>query len=168
MAQPVASELLRTLVGHLTTALEEGGAVHAIDFCSAEAIPVTLAVQDGFPQGISVKRTSFRYRNPANAPDEAEEEALVYFEEAISEGGSVPANYVHQVSEDEYRYYQPLFLGDVCLQCHGSPEEMSQEVLAALADRYPMDLATGYRAGDFRGVVRVTVPVSLMASGVEG
>ena len=55
-----------------------------------------------------------------------------------------------------------VFLGDLCLQCHGKPELMALEVKEALAEKYPGDLATGYEAGDFRGVVRVSVPASAL------
>jgi hypothetical protein len=168
IAQPVAGELLRTLVERLNGAMEEGGTVHAIGFCSEEALPLTLSVQSGFPGALDLKRTSYRYRNPLNAPDEAEEEALLFFEEAVSAGGSPPSSFIQQVSEEEYRYYQPLFLGEFCLQCHGDPEAMAPEVVEALAERYPTDLAVGYDAGDFRGVVRVTVPASALAPVGQG
>jgi hypothetical protein len=160
IADPAASELLRSLVGRLTGAMEEGGPVAAIDFCSTEAIPLTLHVQEGLDEGLVLKRTSFRYRNPENAPDEAEEEALVHFEDAIAAGESSPATYVQKVSDDEYRFYRALYLGEVCLQCHGDPDSMDPGVLATLQERYPGDLALGYEAGDFRGVVRVTVPAA--------
>jgi len=114
--------------------------------------------------GMAVKRTSFRYRNPSNAPDEAEEMALRYFEETLAEGGQAPSSYVQKVSDTEYRYYQPLFVGDVCLQCHGDPAAMDPAVRETLQAEYPRDLATGYEAGDFRGLVRVTVP----AERIEG
>lgn len=162
MAEPAASALLRTLVGRLTGAVEEGGVVHAMEFCSTEAIPLTRMVQADLEGNLSLKRTSFRYRNPENAPDQAEEEALRYFEEALRSGGSPPSSYVQRVSEGEYRYYQPLFVGEFCLQCHGDPEVMDPGVRDALGERYPGDLATGYRAGELRGVVRVSLPAALV------
>lgn len=168
IADPAASELLRTLVGKLTGAMEEGGPVAAIDFCSTEAIPLTLHVQEGQAEGLVLKRTSFRYRNPANAPDEAEEEALVHFEDAIAAGETSPATFVQKVSEDEYRFYRALYLGEVCLQCHGDADSMDPGVLAALQERYPADLAMGYEAGDFRGVVRVSVPASKIVLPARG
>lgn len=168
IADPAASELLRSLVGRLTGAMEEGGPVAAIDFCSTEAIPLTLQVQEGLEQGLVLKRTSFRYRNPDNAPDEAEEEALVHFEDALAAGESSPATYVQKVSDSEYRFYRALYLGEVCLQCHGEPDSMDPGVLAALQERYPGDLALGYKAGDFRGVVRVTVPASRVVLPAQG
>ena len=162
VAEPAAGELLRTLVERLTAAMDEGGAPHAVEFCSIEAMPLTRLVEAGLEGDLGLKRTSFRYRNQENAPDEVEELALRYFEDAILGGRELPVHYVQRVSEDELRYYKPLFVGEFCLQCHGDPEAMDPEVRARLEANYPGDLATGYEAGDFRGVVRVTVPASLV------
>jgi hypothetical protein len=162
VAEPAAGELLRTLVDRLTAAMDEGGAPHAVEFCSIEAMPLTRLVEAGLEGDLGLKRTSFRYRNQENAPDEAEELALRYFEDAILGGRELPVHYVQRVSEDELRYYKPLFVGEFCLQCHGDPEAMDPEVRARLEANYPGDLATGYEAGDFRGVIRVTVPASLV------
>jgi hypothetical protein len=161
VGEPAVGALMRTLVGQLTGALEEGGVVHAMDFCATEAVPLTRMVQADLEGNLSLKRTSFRYRNPDNAPDRAEEEALRYFEEA-ARAGSAPSSYVQRASDDEYRYYQPLFVGDFCLQCHGDPEMMEPGVMETLQDRYPGDLATGYQAGDFRGVVRLSIPATMV------
>jgi hypothetical protein len=168
MAKPAAGELLRTLVGELTAAMEEGGPVQGVDLCSVEAIPLTERVEAGLRPGMEVKRTSFRYRNPDNAPDPAEQEALRHFEEVLEEEGSAPSSFVQRVSPGELRYYQPLFVGEVCLSCHGPPESMSPDVQALIQERYPEDLATGYQAGDFRGLVRVSVPRSLMEAESPG
>lgn len=162
IAEPAAGELMRTLVSRVTGAVEEGGAAHAVEFCSMDAIPITRLVEDGLEGDLALKRTSFRYRNEANAPDEAEELALRYFEEQMLAGGETPAHYVQRVSEEELRYYKPLFVAEFCLQCHGDPAAMDPEVKAKLEASYPGDLATGYKAGDFRGLVRVSVPAALV------
>jgi hypothetical protein len=154
----VAGTLLRTLVGRLTAAVEEGGVVHAVEFCSSEGLPLTDSVGVAMGEGLEVKRTSFRYRNPQNAPDSAEVMALRHFEDAVFERGEAPSFYVQRVSDSEMRYYQPLFLGEFCLRCHGNPESMDPAVLEALDAAYPADLAKGYEVGAFRGVVRVSVP----------
>jgi hypothetical protein len=148
--------------------MEEGGAVHAIGFCSEEALSLTRSVQSEFPGDFILKRTSYRFRNPLNAPDEAEEEALLYFENAVLAGGPPPSSFVQRVSDEEYRYYRPLIVADLCLQCHGDPEAMDPEVVEALAQDYPEDLATGYEAGDFRGVVRVSVPATEVSPTGQG
>ena len=41
IAEPAAAELLRTLVGRLTSALAEGGAAQAMELCSTEAMSLT-------------------------------------------------------------------------------------------------------------------------------
>lgn len=157
VAGPVAAELLRTLVGHLTEALEGGGAASAVAFCSNQAMPFTRMVEGASAEPVELKRTSFRYRNPDNAPDVAESEALLYFERAMETEGGSPSSYVQRVSEDELRFYRPLFVGDVCLRCHGNLETMDPEVVRVLSEIYPGDLATGYELGEFRGVVRVSL-----------
>ena len=165
IAAPAAAEFLRALVGRLTAALEEGGPSQAIEMCSNEAIPLTRMVEAGLGGNLSLKRTSFRYRNPENAPDEGDEAALLYFERAIRDQGEAPSGFVQRASASELRYYRPLFVAEVCLGCHGNPESMDPEVLRVLAERYPGDLATGYEVGAFRGVVRVSVPSEVVDRG---
>lgn len=165
MAEPAVAELQRTLVGRLTAAIDEGGAAGAVEFCSLDATPLTRLVEAGLEEKVGLKRTSFRIRNLDNAPDEAEVLALRYFEDAILSPEGAPAHYVQRVSEEELRYYKPLFVAEFCLQCHGGPETLDPEVKAKLDANYPEDLATGYQAGDFRGVVRVSVPASAIPEG---
>ena len=158
VAEPVAAELLRTLVGSLTAALEKGGVAQAMELCSNEAMPLTRMVEAGLGESMSLKRTTFRYRNPENAPDEGDEAALLFFEREIENQGRAPASLVQRVSTEEVRYYRPMFVGEVCLGCHGDPVSMDPQVRRVLSERYPQDLATGYEAGDFRGLVRVSMP----------
>jgi hypothetical protein len=134
---PAADALVGTLVTRLSGAIQHGGTASAIEFCSTSASELTARVAR--EQGLDIKRTSLRYRNPANAPDQAETEALKYFETVLA-------------------YYRPLTVAVPCLQCHGTPDEIDPAVRAVLDERYPEDLATDYAVGDFRGVVRVSVP----------
>lgn len=153
---PAADALVGTLVTRLSGAIQHGGTVSAIEFCSTSASELTAGVAR--EQGLDIKRTSLRYRNPANAPDQAETEALKYFETVLAETGALPAQWVQKAGRDEYRYYRPLTVALPCLQCHGTPDEIDPAVRAILDERYPEDLATDYAVGDFRGVVRVSVP----------
>lgn len=151
-----ADALLGTLVSNLTAAMQEGGPAAAVEFCSIRAMELTADVAAA--EVLEMKRTSLRYRNPANAPDEHETKALRHFETALAETGALPSAWVQRVGLDEYRYYRPLTVAPPCLKCHGSAGEIDPDVTEILADRYPDDLATGYAAGDFRGVVRVSIP----------
>lgn len=156
-----ADALVGTLIGHLTAALDEGGPEGAIAFCATEALLLT-ADAVGSMEGVEIKRTSTRVRNPANAPDSLEALALAYFEEQLGATGTLPAAWLQAEGEAALRYYRPLVVNQLCVQCHGPMGALSPAVLAALDERYPEDQATGYLAGDLRGLIRVRIARSAL------
>lgn len=158
-----ATELITSLGGRLQQAIAERGAAGALEFCSVEGLPLTAQVSRA--TGFEIKRTSSRLRNPANAPDSLERAALDRFEAAAGARDSLPAQFVQRTPEGDFRYYRPLRVQPLCLQCHGRPDDLAAGVEEALAERYPNDEATGYGAGDLRGLVRVTVPRTEVAAG---
>jgi hypothetical protein len=161
VGQKIAGALMQDLKSELQAALQQGGPVEAVEVCHTKALPVTEAVADSFDSAVSVKRTTFRFRNPDNAPDAAEARALEHFEEVLATEGSLPSSYMQKITEagqTVYRYYHPMKVQGVCLTCHGSRESMPPELRQVLDERYPEDLATGYEAGDFRGLIRVELP----------
>ena len=163
IGQESAGLLAASLVTSLSAAIQQGGLIHAVDFCSNEAVRLTSDVQDRLGRGLVIKRTTLKYRNPANAPDDLETAALHYFTSKLHETDSLPSHYVQRVSTEEFRYYQPLIVNQLCLQCHGNPGEIDPAVMQRLKMRYPEDRATGYASGELRGLIRVSVPAQLVA-----
>ena len=153
-----AMALIRTLGSRLNSQLESDGPAGAIAFCSTEAQRLTDSVSTALGPGWAVKRTTLQTRNARNAPDSLEAEALTYFHEAADVGTEVPAHMVQTTPSGDFRYYMPLRLGHMCLECHGPSGSLDPAVRQVLDTRYPADEATGYAQGDLRGVVRVTVP----------
>lgn len=151
------------LFGRLNTEIEAQGHLGAIGFCSEEALPATGAVAEALEGGLDIKRTSSRYRNPANAPDDKELEVLQYFESEYALETDPPEYVVQKASSLEYRYYKPLVVVPPCLACHGDPSDMEPAVREKLAELYPEDLAIGFGPGDFRGVIRVSIPTETLA-----
>ncbi len=147
-----ASTLSRELMGRVRAAIDQGGPAYAIDFCSEQALPLTAAVADSL--GVGIKRTTMRVRNPKNAPDEWEQAALEFFESELTAGKPLPAYHIQRF-DGQVRYYKPIVVADFCMACHGPRESLDPAVRQALDARYPDDQATGYRPGDFRGVIRV-------------
>ena len=148
--------LLKELKKELKKALKTKGPVGAIDVCSKKALEITEEVAEEIGD-IKIKRTSFKYRNPKNKPDRYEAEALRFFEKTLKETGKLPPYYIQKV-DGEYRYYKPLKIQSVCLTCHGDPKSMDPKVVKKLKELYPNDKAIGYKLGDFRGVIRVSIP----------
>ncbi len=151
--------ITNTLKKELKAAIEEGGFLNAITVCNQIAQPLTETTGNNF--NLKIKRTSFKYRNPLNAPDSIETLALEYFNQMISEDREIPDYYVQKVIENNksyFCYYKPVKVEQLCLGCHGMPENMDTSVVNQLAKLYPEDRAIGYSAGDFRGLISVTIP----------
>lgn len=153
-----ARVLNRTLRAKMLSSMEEVGPAGALAVCyyQAEALAGEVAVN----QGIRVRRTSLRLRNPKNAPDPYERDLLVRLETLHREGKLPPEVFEELVADGKrvYRYAKPLLVESMCLTCHGRGEEIPEGVRRELEVRYPDDGATGYRAGELRGIVSVVVP----------
>jgi hypothetical protein len=159
VGEAAAAELMTQLKAHLQEALAQGDLPAAFEACAVLAQPLTAEVREKLPPGVSLKRASNRFRNPANAPDEWEARALAFFETQLAENGELPGNFCQYDREERtYRYNRPLTVQKLCLRCHGSPDRMDPSVLRSLLENYPEDRAVGYAEGDFRGIIRVSIP----------
>jgi hypothetical protein len=156
----VAGRLLSNLKKELLHAMQSGGPENAIEVCKTRALQISEQLADSVEIPVDIKRASFNYRNPMNAPDAYEKRALEYFS-AEPSGEQSSAYYIQRVSIDgkpAYDYYKPLHVQGLCLTCHGDPETMVPGVLDKINRLYPADKAKGYALNDFRGVVRVRIP----------
>ena len=161
VGRQLSENLLKTLKSELKAAITEGGFENAVEVCNLKAIPLTLMIEDATEKNITIKRTSFKYRNPENAPDNIEKSALEHFQKLIAENKSLPDQYVRKVTQNNvvrYYYFKPLKVESVCLGCHGNPENMDAGLLNRLSRLYPEDKALGYNEGDFRGLISVIIP----------
>jgi hypothetical protein len=152
----------KKLVTALNTALAAGGPEAAVLVCQTQALPLTAEKLADQPTLVSVKRTSLRLRNPANAPDAAERLALDHVAKLVAAGQPPPPVLVQRIqpsgtAKPEWRVYRPIATKAECLVCHGDPATQSPALRAALQTRYPTDAATGYAADQWRGLFRVTI-----------
>ncbi|MCU0646076.1 MAG: DUF3365 domain-containing protein [bacterium] len=163
IGEEASQALLKNLKQHLMESLNSGDATEAVEFCAAQAMSLTEEVQESLTPGVQIKRTSFNFRNPNNAPDKHEKAALSYFDSLQSHGQALPEYFIEPIPDiAEYRYYKPIMVAEMCLQCHGDPAKMQLPVKDAILANYPGDLAFGYQPGDFRGLVRVSIPAELI------
>lgn len=155
-ARRAAGELTAALKARLAKEMEAGGATAAARACSEVAQTIAAAHSS---DGVTVRRVSDRWRNPADRPDDWEAARLVELEAALAQG-NLPPEVVEtriEAGVEVLRYLQPLRVGELCLTCHGDPATFSPELRQLLSERYAADRAVGYRVGDLRGAVSVTV-----------
>jgi hypothetical protein len=149
-ADQAIGALRAKLLARVTEAMGQGGPAAAIEVCSAEALALTAEV--GRASGVEVGRTSFRVRNPANAP-RPWAAATVTAAEGMKAADAKPAFFD---LGDRVGVLQPMPVGAVCVTCHGA--QLQPEVEAAVKARYPSDRATGFTEGDLRGFFWAEVP----------
>lgn len=161
-ARLAATALTQALLGELLKHMREGGPEAAVAVCAAKAQELTRAQQQ---EGVLVRRVSTRARNPQNRPDEYEQAKLALMEKHYRENKASEEVWEYYLDEKTLtvRYLRPIVVGEMCLACHGDRERMKPAVRDFLSQHYPEDQAVGYRAGDFRGAVSVTVKEALPA-----
>lgn len=157
VADSAATELVKKLGGRLVDAIQNDGVIKAIDVCQKEAYKITDNLTKDFESVVSIKRVSNKYRNPKNAPDKYEKEALAWFENQSTENAKA-STFGHKITSkkgDIIKYYKPMFVQNKCLLCHGDNNTRMPEVSKRIEKLYPDDLAIGYKEDDFRGLIRV-------------
>ena len=147
---PPVKEALQALKKQLSSALksamERGGPIEAVGFCSDRAAGIAAGLQR---PGLRIGRTSHRLRNPANA-------APVWAAAAIAEAPTkridkVPAQQHFDLGDGKAGYLEMIATAPMCTACHGPADEIAPEVQSVLRQRYPTDQATGFASGDIRG-----------------
>ncbi len=138
--------LLAPFKKELQQALKSGladGPVEAIEVCKVKAPGIAEALS---VEGIRMGRSSHKLRNPDNAaPD-----WLVPLIDGYASGGKDLVPQTVALDHGRTGYAEPIIVQPVCLTCHGA--ELDAAVAAQIAALYPEDQATGFNAGDFRGV----------------
>lgn len=161
-SRQTAQIFMQSLAGQLKAALESVGAEHAIKVC--KEIAPALAQQFS-TDGKRVTRVSLKPRNPTmGVPDKDELAILERFDSLQKEGTA--ANTLesgvfqqHADGSQWFHYMKAIPTQAICLQCHGKPQDISDQVKALLSKEYPADQAIGYTQGEIRGAVSIRTPV---------
>ena len=107
--------------------------------------------------GVVIHYTNIETRKPTDAPDDYELEALY----ALRDDPGLGAYYGLVETEDgqAFRYVEPLWMAESCLECHGGPEG-ELDVMG-----YPKE---GKAEGDLAGAVSIIIPAdTYLASAQE-
>jgi hypothetical protein len=144
---------VRRVLAH-TPPAEAIGVLHLKDYKLPVPTPGKMGVT-------AFRRVTLHVRNPANSPDDADQAALLFIERQLESGDDVAKVLVQRVTSPgqppEWRVYRPVSVLKECLQCHGENNSLAPGVDARLKELYPVDTATAYNLGDWRGLIRVTI-----------
>lgn len=159
-ANAAAGRLNLEMRKSLTLSIQKNGLAGSLDVCARDAPAAIAGLEKSF--GLTMKRTALKVRNPANAPDAAEKAlleklaGLVKAEEPLPKEATLFSR-TESGKERTLRYYVPVMMLPTCTGCHGTPERIPADVRKALAARYPKDQGAGYREGELRGIISITV-----------
>ena len=159
-ANAAAGRLNLEMRKKLTQSIQQNGLTGSIDVCAKQAPSVIADLEKTF--GVTIKRTALKVRNPANAPDPAEKELLEKLDGMVKNEDTLPQDAIlfsdKESGKDRIlRYYKPVMMQGTCVGCHGTPEKIPADVKKALAASYTKDNAVGYKEGDLRGIISITV-----------
>jgi len=153
--EKVSAELLKKLGSRLKQEIDTNGLLSAAEFCNTNALTLTEEVNLHQLEGTSVKRTSLKERNSANAALEDEKSTLIFMQKMLKKK-KLPA-YIITHENKTYKYYKPLIINkQLCLSCHGNISKNFQ-LSQFMQEHYPEDKATGYRMGELRGAIIVEI-----------
>ena len=155
---------IKALGGELKSTLQASmkakGPIDSISVCNTEAPEISNKISEA--KGLSVARTSLKYRNQENKPDEWEKSVLEQFEQRKAKGEAVKPMDYSELTEiggkKVFRYMKAIPTAEVCLKCHGS--NVALPIAAKINSLYPDDKATGFKKGDIRGAFTVIQPIN--------
>jgi hypothetical protein len=146
----ISSVMQQVLLANVMQATKSGGPVYAVTFCNEHAMPLTDSLSKMY--SCQIQRISDKYRNPDNKPSESDMEMI------LKMGSLTSAEPVLIFEKGKTVYYKPIKIAmPACLNCHGTEgKDISAKTLEAIRQKYPDDLATGYKESDFRGMWKIT------------
>ena len=149
----LSKKTFERISGILKNKISEEGFPAAVEYCNTGARDLTESFAS---QSILISRTTLKPRNEKNTPDELEKDILGLFQDKWNNGDSLTPVITTDASGNTH-YFKAIILQPLCTGCHGTVEkEIARETFEMIQQKYPADLATGYKTGDLRGAWHIT------------
>ncbi len=103
-----------------------------------------------------IRRISNKPRNPANQMSPGEEQIFESIQLEMQMVQTIPIDWFPQKKPD--RVSSDCTFGYLFGLSWGQRDSDTERCTKSLAKLYPMDKATGYKAGELRGLFQVTLP----------
>lgn len=134
---------------NLVNAINEKGAVGALEFCNEKAFPLTDSMARVLKA--SIKRVSDKPRNKNNLATGNESAHIQTFKESLAKGEQ-PKPVIMEINGKMVGHYA-IITNKMCLQCHGTiNQDILPQTLSKIKKLYPEDKATGYTENQVRGL----------------
>lgn len=161
-SRAVAMPFLKQLGSVNQNAVSEGGPEAAIKVCKEVAPQMSSDISR--QTGWKLTRVSLKVRNPLlGTPDAWEQKALQEFEARAAKGEKPESMEIAEIVQEpagkSFRFIKAIPLQAGCVACHGSAEQIPDNVKAHLSADYPHDKAIGYSVGQIRGAVSIKRPL---------
>lgn len=139
----------KVLGKNLIGAINNKGTEGALEFCSSKAIHLTDSMANELKA--KIKRVSDKNRNPNNMASSKEMAYIQEGKEKLQNGEGLQPHIFKE--RGKFVGYYPILTNQMCLQCHGKPnEDISENTLSKIASLYPEDKAVNYGLNELRGI----------------
>lgn len=146
----ISAIVQKVLLANVMQAMKSGGPGYAVTFCNEQAMPLTDSLAKA--HNCLIQRVSDKYRNPTNKLTAQDQEVWTKI------ASTATANTLSGSENGQVVFYKPIKIAmPACLTCHGTAgKEMDPKTFEIIKQKYPDDLATGYKEGDLRGMWKIT------------
>lgn len=158
IALKASSELESVLKKELKKAKRESGTKGMTDFCIDKSIKIVEDIDKKYGPKISIKRISLNNRNEKAKPLPSETKILQSFDLIQKSDAYQPKQIVQIVDDNTYKVFSPIEMKSRdCKKCHGLEKKVDKESKKRFSEIYKNENAYGYKSGEVRGAVVVTI-----------
>ncbi|XPV68337.1 MAG: DUF3365 domain-containing protein [Halarcobacter sp.] len=158
IAAKATKEFESTLKKELKDAKRSGGTKAMTSYCIDESKKVLEKLNKKYAPKVFIKRVSLNNRNKNAKPQDNELKILKAFDLIEKSDAYEPEQIVQIVKEGVYKVYAPIQMKSRdCKKCHGLEKKVDKESKKRFSEVYKNDRGYGYKSGEVRGAVVVTI-----------
>ncbi len=127
-------------------------------FCINDSMRIVERLNDKYGTKVSIKRVSLNNRNEKAKVLEDEKKILEAFDLIQKADAYQPEQLVQIVDDNIYKVYFPVEMKSRdCKKCHGLEKKVDKESKKRFLEVYKNSNGYGYKSGDIRGAVVITI-----------
>lgn len=127
-------------------------------FCIDDSMKILEELNKKLGSKVEIKRVSLNNRNEKAKALEDEKKILQAFDLIQKSDAYLPKQLVQIIDDNTYKVYSPIQMKSRdCKKCHGIEKKVDKESKKKFFTNYKNNKAYGYKSGEVRGAVIVTV-----------